>query len=119
MSLLLDFVQHAFDYQADTGQFGYEKVFFPDEMLYYPYNDCEDRAIFFCRLVRLLLNLPVALVNYPNHIAAAVCFTTPAEGTNFRQNGKEYTLCDPTYINAGIGECMKQFEQVKAKLIIL
>lgn len=119
VSLLLDFVQHAFDYQADTGQFGYEKVFFPDEMLYYPYNDCEDRAIFFCRLVRLLLNLPVALVNYPNHIAAAVCFTTPAGGTNFRQNGKEYTLCDPTYINAGIGECMKQFEQVKAKLIIL
>ncbi|WP_129697045.1 hypothetical protein [Parabacteroides goldsteinii] len=119
VSLLLDFVQHTFDYQADVGQFGYEKVFFPDEMLYYPYNDCEDRAIFFCRLVRLLLNLPVALVDYPNHIAAAVCFSKPTGGTLFRQNGKEYTLCDPTYINAKIGECMQQFIGIKAKLIIL
>lgn len=119
VSLLLDFVQHTFDYQADTGQFGYEKVFFPDEMLYYPYNDCEDRAIFFCRLVRILLDLPVALINYPNHIAAAVCFSEPTEGTHFKQNGKEYTLCDPTYINAGIGECMEQFIKVKGKLIIL
>ena len=88
-------------------------------MLYYPYNDCEDRAIFFCRLVRLLLNLPVALVDYPNHIAAAVCFSEPTGGTLFRQNGKEYTLCDPTYINAKIGECMQQFIGIKPKLIIL
>lgn len=119
VSLLLDFVQHTFDYQSDLGQFGYEKVFFPDEMLYYPYNDCEDRAIFFCRLIRLLLNLPVALVDYPNHIAAAVCFSEPTGGTLFRQNGKEYTLCDPTYINAKIGECMQQFIGIKPKLIIL
>lgn len=118
-SLLLDFVQHTFDYQADTGQFGYEKVFFPDEMFHYPRNDCEDRAIFFCHLIRELLDLPVALVNYPNHIAAAVCFNAPTVGTCFKQNGKEYTLCDPTYINAGIGECMEQFIGVKAKLITL
>ncbi|WP_455640134.1 hypothetical protein [Parabacteroides sp.] len=119
VSLLLDFVQHTFDYQSDTRQFGYEKVFFPDEMLYYSYNDCEDRAIFFCRLVQLLLNLPVALVDYPNHIAAAVCFSEATEGTRFRQGDKEYTLCDPTYINAGIGECMQKFAGIKAKLIIL
>lgn len=119
VSLLLDFVQHTFNYQADAGQFGCEKVFFPDEMLYYPYDDCEDRAIFFCRLVRLLLDLPVALVDYPNHIAAAVSFSESTGGIHFKQNGKEYTLCDPTYINAGIGECMEQFVGVKAKLIIL
>lgn len=119
VSLLLDFVQHSFDYQSDTGQFGYEKVFFPDEMLYYPYNDCEDRAIFFCRLVQLLLDLPVALINYPNHIAAAVCFSEPTEGTHFKRNGKEYTLCDPTYINARIGECMEQFINTQGKLILL
>lgn len=119
VSLLLDFVQHTFNYQADAGQFGCEKVFFPDEMLYYPYDDCEDRAIFFCRLVRLLLDLPVALVDYPNHIAAAVSFTESVQGTNYRQNGKVYTLCDPTYINAGIGECMGQFVKKQGKLIPL
>lgn len=119
VALLLDFVQHTFDYQADVGQFGYEKVFFPDEMLYYPYNDCEDRAIFFCRLIQLLLDRPVALIDYPNHIAAAVCFSEPIKGTSFRQEGKEYTLCDPTYINAGIGENMEQFVKIRPKLIQL
>lgn len=118
VSLLLDFVQNAFAYQSDTRQFGQEKVFFPDEMLYYPYNDCEDRAIFFCRLVSRLLRLKVALVSYPNHIAAAVCFPTPVEAaTSYRSGQETYTLCDPTYIHAGVGECMPQFAGKQAKLI--
>lgn len=118
VSLLLDFVQNAFAYQSDTRQFGQEKVFFPDEMLYYPYNDCEDRAIFFCRLTSRLLSLKVALVSYPNHIAAAVCFRTPVEGATTYLSGKDrYTLCDPTYIHAGIGECMPQFAGLQPKLI--
>lgn len=118
VSLLLDLVQNAFAYQSDARQFGREKVFFPDEMLFYPYNDCEDRAIFFCRLVSRLLHLKVALVTYPNHIAAAVCFRTPIEAATAYQAGKDiYTLCDPTYINAGIGECMPQFIGKKPTLI--
>lgn len=118
VALLLDFVQNAFAYQSDTQQFGYEKVFFPDEMLYYPYNDCEDRAILFCRLVTRLLHLKVALVSYPNHIAAAVCFPHPVEAeTNYLSGGETYTLCDPTYINAGIGECMPKFIGKKPELI--
>lgn len=119
VGLLLDFVQNTFDYQSDTQQFGNEKAFFPDEMLFYPYNDCEDRAILFCRLVKELLNLPVALVSYPNHIAAAVRFNTDMPGTNYISGKEKYTLCDPTYINAGIGECMPQFENTTAKLIKL
>ncbi|MCD8136397.1 MAG: hypothetical protein LUH01_10815 [Parabacteroides gordonii] len=88
-------------------------------MLYYPYNDCEDRAIFFCRLVQILLDRPVALVDYPNHIAAAVCFSEPIKGTSVQQEGKEYTLCDTTYINVGIGECMEQFVKIRPQLIQL
>lgn len=118
VALLLDFVQNTFAYQSDTQQFGYEKVFFPDEMLYYPYNDCEDRAILFCRLVSRLLRLKVALVSYPNHIAAAVCFPSPIEAeTSYLSGGERYTLCDPTYINARIGECMPQFAGKKPELI--
>lgn len=118
VGLLLDFVQNAFAYQSDTRQFGQEKVFFPDEMLYYPYNDCEDRAILFCRLVSRLLHLKVALVSYPNHIAAAVCFQRPVEAaTSYRSGTDTYTLCDPTYIHAGLGECMPQFVGQQAKLI--
>lgn len=119
-ALLLDFVQNAFEYQSDRQQFKREKVFFPDEMLYYPYNDCEDRAILYARLVQHLLGLKVILVNYPNHIAAAVCLPSASEGATQYQLGKErYTLCDPTYLGAGIGECMPQFVGKKAKLIQL
>lgn len=119
VGLLLDFVQNTFDYQSDIQQFGCEKIFFPDEMLFYPYNDCEDRAILFCRLVKLVLGLPVALVDYPNHIAAAVKFTTDIPGTCYMSGKEKYTLCDPTYINARIGECMPQLEKTMAKLIKL
>ena len=118
VGILLDFIQHTFSYQSDTQQFGYEKVFFPDEMLFYPHNDCEDRAILFCKLVTELTGLPVALVNYPNHIAAAVQFNAEVSGTTYRSGEKRYTLCDPTYINAGIGECMPKFVGVKGDLIL-
>ncbi|MDY3070333.1 MAG: hypothetical protein SOR57_11945 [Parabacteroides sp.] len=119
-ALLLDFVQNTFEYQSDRQQFGREKVFFPDEMLYFPYNDCEDRAILFCHLVRALLGLKVALVNYPNHIAAAVCFPKSMKAeTQYHWGNETYTLCDPTYLGAGIGECMPQFLGKKPKLILL
>lgn len=119
-ALLLDFVQNAFEYQSDRQQFGHEKVFFPDEMLYYPYNDCEDRAILYCHLIRVLLGLNVALVNYPNHIAAAVCFPSQVKAeTQYHRGNKTYTLCDPTYLGACIGECMPQFIGKNPKLIFL
>lgn len=118
-SLLLDFVQNTFDYQSDRQQFGQEKAFFPDESFYYPYNDCEDRAILFCRLVQKLLGLKVALVDYPNHIAAAVCFPSDIEGTSYLSGTDKYTLCDPTYVGAAIGECMPQYAGMKGKLIKL
>lgn len=119
VALLLDFVQNTFDYQSDVQQFGREKIFFPDEMLYYPYTDCEDRAILFCRLVQKLVGLKVALIDYPKHIAAAVSFRSPVSGVNYTSGKDIYTICDPTYINAGIGECMPQFIGVKAKVIKL
>lgn len=119
VALLLDFVQNTFDYQSDVQQFRREKVFFPDEMLYYPYADCEDRAILFCRLVQELVELKVALIDYPNHIAAAVCFQYPVTGVSYVSGKETYTLCDPTYLNAGIGECMPQFTGTKAKIIKL
>lgn len=119
-ALLLEFVQNAFEYQSDRQQFGHEKIFFLDENLYYPYNDCEDRAILYCRLIRSLLGLKVALVNYPNHIAAAVCFPQSVNAeTQYRWGNVTYTLCDPTYLGAGIGECMPQFIGKKPELILL
>lgn len=117
--MLLDFVQTAFDYATDQDQFGYERPLFGDESLYYPKNDCEDRSILFAILVRDLLGLDVVLVHWPGHLATAVHFPEDVDGDYFTVEGRRYTVCDPTYIGAGVGETMPQFQNVKAHLVTL
>ena len=116
-NILLHFVQTAFEYATDEEQFGYERPLFADETLYYPYSDCEDRAILYSVLVRELLGLDVVLLHYPGHLATAVCFDTEVSGDYMMIGGKRYTVCDPTYINADIGQAMPQFKQTAAKVI--
>ena len=117
--MLLDFVQSAFAYATDQDQFGYERPLFGDESFYYPKNDCEDRSILYSILVRDLLGLDVALVHWPGHLATAVAFPEEVEGDYFTIDGRRYTVCDPTYIGAGIGETMPKFKNVEAKLVKL
>ena len=114
---LLHFVQTAFKYRTDAKQFGRERALFADETLFYPYSDCEDRAILYSILVRELLELDVVLVHYPGHLAAAVHFDEAISGDYLNIDGKRYTICDPTYINADIGESMPQYKQAKVKVL--
>jgi hypothetical protein len=112
-SMLLDFVQTALDYKTDDEQFGYERPLFGDESLYYPFSDCEDRAILYSVLVRELLGLQTVLLFYDDpqlcHVATAVCFRNGHYGNYFSYNGHMYTVCDPTYINASVGVAMPDF----------
>lgn len=115
---LLDFVQTAFEYQTDAQQFGQERPFFADETLYYPYCDCEDRAILFSILVRDLLGLDVVMLHYPVHLATAVSFgDLDVDGDYMTLDGKKYIVCDPTYIGSSVGDTMPQFKNTKAKII--
>ena len=76
---------------------------FVDELFYYPYSDCEDRAVLYSYLVRTLMGLDVVLLEYPNHMATAVCFDENIDGDYITVSGKKYIICDPTYIGASIG----------------
>lgn len=116
-NILINFVQTAFDYKTDGDQFGYEKPFFTDELFYYPYSDCEDRAVLFSYLVRTLMGLDAVLLEYPNHMATAVCFDENVYGDYVTVSGKRYTICDPTYIGASIGLAMPQFKNIAAKVL--
>lgn len=116
-NLLINFVQTGFQYATDQEQFGYEKPFFVEELFYYPYCDCEDRSVLYSYLVRNLLNLDVVLLDYPNHIATAVCFNENVSGDFVTVGGKKYVVCDPTYIGASIGKAMPQFKNVAAKVL--
>lgn len=117
-NILLNFVQTAFEYKTDGEQFGFEKPNFPDETFYYPYCDCEDRAMLYSTLVKDLLGLDAILLDYPNHIASAVRFTENIPGDYVvLDDGSKYLICDPTYIGAPIGSCMEQYKEVAPEII--
>lgn len=108
---LLNFVQKGFEYQTDEQQFGEERPFFVDESFFFPYNDCEDRSMVYSMLVSELLGLDVILLEYPNHVATAVNFKSEVKGDYVMFEGKRYTVCDPTCINAQVGVTMPQFRK--------
>lgn len=117
-NILLNFVQTGFAYKTDEEQFGYERPLYPDESIYYPYCDCEDRSILFSCLVRELLGLEVVLLDYPEHISTAICFNDEeVTGDYFMMNGKRYVISDPTYIGSNVGMCSPRYKTVKPKVI--
>lgn len=119
VGIILNWVQTAFEYGYDDKIWGGDRPFFPQETLYYPYSDCEDRAILFSRLVRDILGLKVALLYYPGHLAAAVAFNADVKGDWLTYNNRRYTVCDPTFINAPVGATMPKMDNTKAKVIVL
>lgn len=118
-NILINFVQTGLEYQTDDKQFGYERALFPDESLYYPYCDCEDRSILYSCLIRELLGLDVILLNYPGHLATAVHFNEEVNGDYLLIDGKKYIICDPTFIGASIGMCMPAYKKTSPVVQII
>jgi hypothetical protein len=116
---LLNWVQTAFIYKYDNEVWGRDRAFFPEETIYYPYCDCEDRSILFSRIVRDLIGLDVVLIYYPGHLATAVHFPTDVNGDYVMINGKRYIIADPTYIGASVGRTMPKMDNAAAKVILL
>lgn len=118
---LLNFVQTSFVYEYDEKVWGYDRAFFAEESLYYPYIDCEDRSILFTRLIRDLLGLEAVLVYYPGHLACAVHFPIDVPGDYISLGGKRYTVCDPTILGVGapVGVTMSGMDNTRAKVILL
>lgn len=119
IDIILNFVQTAFDYKTDEQQFGYEKYFYPEEVIAYPFSDCEDRSALFAWIVSNYTNAKVVGLQYEGHLATAVYFgdNVDIEGDMFSYGGKRYYVCDPTYINASIGMTMPQFKDKMPKII--
>ncbi len=116
---LLNWVQTGFDYKFDSEVWGDDRPFFGEETLFYPYCDCEDRAILLSHLVRDLLGLNAALVYVPGHLAMAVEFNEAVDGCYFDVDGRRFVFCDPTFINAEVGEYSPMSDMNKAQLVLL
>lgn len=118
-NMLLNFMHTAFDYMSDLQQFEYERPLFGDESFWFPYNDCEDRAILYCILVRDLLGIDAVLLEYPGHMSTAIALPTEVKGAYMTLEGKRFLLCDPTYIGANIGEIPKSHRNLNPGVIII
>ena len=116
---LLWWVQTGLEYGFDDQIWGGDRPFFGEESLFYPYCDCEDRAVLLSHLVRDLVGLDVILVYYPGHLAMAVNFPGDVEGDYITFEGRKYTVCDPTYIGARVGETMPIVKDEKVTVVKL
>lgn len=111
---LLQFVQSGFEYATDEDFHGFEKPYFLEETLFYPKNDCEDRAIFYTYLLWEVLGVPNQLICFPGHESASVALEEgPARKgrvSSYTNGGATYYISDPTYIGAVTGMCMPDYE---------
>ncbi|NJL15075.1 MAG: hypothetical protein HC913_20120 [Microscillaceae bacterium] len=119
LNFLLAMVQFGLAYQTDQEQFGQEKPLTSDETLFYPYADCEDRAILFAWLVRDLLGLPVVGLDYPGHMATAVRLSQPIKGNYCLYQNAQYWVCDPTYLGAVAGQAMPDLAAINPEIVPL
>lgn len=113
---LLQFVQSGFKYATDDAFHGFEKPYFLEENLFYPKNDCEDRAIFYTYMLWNALGVENHLLFYPGHESAAVSLPGQVTGTSYNHNGKTYYISDPTYVGSITGQCMPQYVNTAPKI---
>ncbi len=118
LELLVAFTRSSFKYKEDKEYFGYSKPMIADEVFHYPYSDCEDRSALFFRLVKRLLDLPMIIIAYPDHLTIGVAMKEPT-GTAVRYKDKLYFICDPTgpVNSAEIGEIPHGYEKEKFEII--
>lgn len=106
---LLRFVQTGFRYAVDTEQFGKENYLLPEELFFYEASDCEDRSFLFARLVKDLFDKKIVGALYPNHVATAIDISDTPSGS--------YTIADPTYAGAELGEVLPEYRHIQPKYI--
>jgi hypothetical protein len=115
---ILNWIQLAFTYQYDDKVWGRDRAFYPEETLYYPYCDSEDRAALLSRIVTDLLGLKTLFVYFPGHVAVGVAFTDEdVEGEYVTYEGQKYVICDATYFGATAGMVFPQLKGKETKVL--
>ena len=119
INFLLAFVQKAFAYKTDEEQFGYEKYFFVEELFFFPYSDCEDRAVLFAWLAHELVGVKVVGLLYPGHMTTGVALKQVKPGfSTVEYQGARFIIADPTYIGASAGMAMPFYAKLKPTRVV-
>lgn len=118
VELLVAFTRNAFVYQEDKEFFGRSKPMIAEEVFHYPVSDCEDRSALFYMLARELLDLPMIIVAFPDHLTIGVALEQ-LQGPIIRHRNRHYFICDPTGpVNSSeIGNFPQGYENQPFKII--
>ena len=92
---LVAFTRSCFQYKEDKEYFGKAKPMIADEVFHYPYSDCEDRSALFYVLIKELLDLPMIIVAFPDHLTIGIALPDFV-GNSIQYEGRDYFICDPT-----------------------
>ena len=119
LEILATFTRSAFTYKEDESYFGRSKPMIRDEVFFYPYSDCEDRSAVFYGLVEALLDLPMIIVAFPDHLTVAVALDEPI-GPSIRYKGKKFYIVDPTgpSNSSEIGRIPKGYEKQSFEILM-
>ena len=119
LEILSSFTRSAFKYREDEAYFGRSKPMIREEVFHYPYSDCEDRSAVFYGLVEELLQLPMLVIAFSDHLTIAVA-VKESIGSPIRHKGKNYYICDPTGPNnsSEIGRPPKGYERKKFEILL-
>lgn len=96
LEFLAAFTRSGFPYQEDKAYFGKSKPMVCDELFYYSHSDCEDRVALYYGLVKELLDLPMIVIAYNDHLSLGVATHSAINGDTIEYNQKRYYICDPT-----------------------
>ena len=113
VSMLMNWVQTGLEYRYDEDVWGYDRPFFAEETLFYPYADAEDRSILLAQLIHHVLDLPMVFIYYPGHTALGVSIDG-VTGDFVMDGGQKFFICDPTYIGSWPGQEMPNMDIKKA-----
>ena len=119
LEILVSFTRSAFIYKEDEAYFGRSKPMIRDEVFFYPYSDCEDRSALFYGLVESLLDLPMIVVAFPDHLTVAVALDQPI-GPSIEYKGKKFYIVDPTGPSNSyeIGRIPKGYEKQSFEILM-
>ena len=118
VEFLVAFTRSSFQYKDDKEFFGRSKPMIADEVFHYPFSDCEDRSALFYRLVRALLDLPMIVIAYEDHLTIGVALSENC-GKAITYRGRDYFICDPTgpVNSTAIGQVPKGYETRSFEII--
>lgn len=118
LEILVSLTRTGFAYMDDQKAYATNKPMVADELFHYQYSDCEDRSALFYALTKTLLDLPMIVIAYDDHLSIAVEAPT-VNGAAVNYNGRRYVFCDPTGPDnsAEIGKIPSGYEDQKFEII--